>query len=211
MKLYIDENLKDGISGAGSMHDILYGDIKNLIPAGMVIKNIHINGKKYDDLMLNIDKSKAFKLSDEDEIKVTTMSQLELLIGSIDAALVFLKAFKSGIVKTTDEIRWGNSAGGFNNFAEYLKGLTTFIQIMEKISEFLKIDYNNLVYAGKSVQTYFNDLEKILSSVLSTQIEQDHVLLADIVEFELKPNIDIWGSILEDMKTKINGTANADK
>jgi hypothetical protein len=75
---------------------------------------------------------------------------------------------------------------------------------MEKISQFLKVDYNNLVYDGKSLQTYFNDLEKILSSVLSTQVEQDYVLLADIVEFELKPNIEMFENILKDMSLKIN-------
>ena len=208
MKLYVDGNLTDSASNAGSMHDILYGgDIKRFIPEGRVIKNIIINGTQYDDLMLNIDKSKVFKLGNADEIKLTTMSQFELLNGSIEAAIAFLNEFKAGIVKTTDEIRWGNSAGGFKNFSEYLKGLTTFIQIMEKISEFLKIDYESLVYESKSVQSYFNDLEKILASVLSTQVEQDYVLLADIVEFELKPNIDIWENILKDMKTKINGAS----
>ncbi len=212
MKLYVDGNLTDSISNACSMHDILYGgDIKIFIPEGRAIKSIDINGTQYDDLMLNTDKSKAFKLGDGDEIKIKTMSQLELLSGSLDAAITFLNEFKAGIVKTTDEIRWGNSAGGFNNFSEYLKGLATFVQIMEKISEFLKIDYNNLVYGGKSIQSYFNELERILSSVLSTQVEQDYVMLADIVEFELKPNINIWGDILEDMKTKINGSANAGK
>ena len=205
MKLYVDGNLTDSVSNVGSMHDILYaGDIKRFIPEGRVIKNIIINGTRYDDLMLNVDKSKAFKLGNTDEIKITTMSQLELLNGSIEAAIAFLNEFKAGIIKTTDEIRWGNSAGGFKNFSEYLKGLTTFIQIMEKISEFLKINYDSLVYGGKSVQSYFNDLEKILASVLSTQVEQDYVLLADIVEFELKPNIEIWENILKDMSVKVN-------
>jgi hypothetical protein len=211
MKLYIDGNLTDSVLSAGSMYDILYGgSIKSFIPEGKVIKSIAINGTQYDDLMLDADKSKAFKLGDADEIKITTMNQLELLNGSLNAAITFLNEFKAGIVKTTDEIRWGNSNTGFKNFSAYLSGLTMFIQIMEKISQFLKIDYNNLVYDGKSVQTYFNDLEKILSSVLSTQVEQDYVLLADIVEFELKPNIDIWENILKDMKTKINGASNSE-
>ena len=48
------------------------------------------------------------------------------------------------------------------------------------------------------------------SSVLSTQVEQDYVLLADVVEFELRPNIDIWENILKDMKTKINGASNSE-
>ena len=211
MKLYIDGNLNDSILSAGNMYDVLYGgNIKSFIPEGKVIKSIAINGTRYDDLMLDADKSKAFKLGDADEIKITTMNQLELLNGSLNAAITFLNEFKAGIVKTTDEIRWGNSVTGFKDFSAYLSGLTMFIQIMEKISQFLKVDYNNLVYDGKSLQTYFNDLEKILSSVLSTQVEQDYVLLADIVEFELKPNIDIWENILKDMKTKINGASNSE-
>ena len=211
MKLYIDGHLNDSVFSAGSMYDILYGgSIKSFIPEGKVIKSIAINGTQYDDLMLDADKSKAFNLGDSDEIKITTMSQLELINGSLNAAITFLNEFKAGIVKTTDEIRWGNSNAGFKNFSAYLSGLTMFIQIMEKISQFLKVDYNNLVYDGKSVQSYFNDLEKILASVLSTQVEQDYVLLADIVEFELKHNIDIWSNILKDMKTKINGVSNAE-
>ncbi len=205
MKLYIDGNLNDSILSAGNMYDVLYGgNIKSFIPEGKVIKSIAINGTRYDDLMLDADKSKAFKLGDADEIKITTMNQLELLNGSLNAAITFLNEFKAGIVKTTDEIRWGNSVTGFKDFSAYLSGLTMFIQIMEKISQFLKVDYNNLVYDGKSLQTYFNDLEKILSSVLSTQVEQDYVLLADIVEFELKPNIEMFENILKDMSLKIN-------
>ena len=159
MKVYVDDKLSKAGADIDSMHDILYGDIKSLISPGNVIKSIYINGKKYDDIMLSVQKSKAFKLSDKDEIKITTMSQNELLNDSIDAGIAFLKEFKDGIARTTDEIRWGNSMGGFKNFSEYLKGLTTFIQIMEKISEFLKIDNNNYIYNDKSVQAYFNELE----------------------------------------------------
>jgi hypothetical protein len=208
MKVYVDDKPCSIAKDTGSMHDILYGDIKNLVPSGTAIKNIYVNGEKHDELLLNAEKSKAFKLSEEDEIKITTMSQKELVNGSIDAAMLFLAEFQKGIVKTTDEIRWGNSAGGFKNFSEYLRGLTTFVQIMEKISEFLRVDYNNYIYNDKSIQSYFNNLERILSSILSTQVEQDYVLMADIVEFELKPNIDVWSGILEDMKSKISGAPN---
>lgn len=204
MKVFIDDVLCEAGSDVDSLHDIIYRDIKKVIPPGCVIKNIYINEKNCDDIMLDVQKSKAFKLSEKDEIKITTMNQKNLVNDSIDAAISFLKEFKNGIVKATDEIRWGNSAGGFKNFSEYLKGLTTFVQIMEKISEFLKIDYNEIDYNGKNVQSYFKDLEKILASILSTQVEQDYVLLADIVEFELKPNIEVWNNILEFMKKKIN-------
>lgn len=207
MKLYLDGNLS-GSSDSDNLKDVLYIDVKKNISSGRVIKSIYINGKNYDDAMLDEQKSMSFKLGPEDEVRIETMGQADLLNGSIDAALAFLKEFQNGIVKATDEIRWGNGAGGFRNFSEYLKGLTTFVQVMAKISEFLNVDYGNIVFEGKNIQSYFDDLEKILASILSTQVAQDYVLLADIVEFELKPNIFVWSSILEDIKAKIKGANN---
>ncbi len=205
MKLYIDEKLSDFPVEAQSMHEILHNNVGKLISPGLVVKDIFVNGKSYGSFLMDAEKSKAFKVSEGDEIKITTMDQKELVIGSIDAAAAFMKELDKGITRATDEIKWGNAVSGFNNFAGYLKGIAGFVQIMEKLSEFLKIDYNNYIFNGKDVQSYFGDLEKILSSILATQLEQDFVLLADVTEFELKPNIEIWIGILGDMKSKLEG------
>lgn len=203
MKLFVDDSPVQVSLNWESMHDILHENIKNILPQGKVIKEININGKNYGELMVDSEKSKAFKLSGDYDIKITTMNPNDLVLESIDSAVNFFNEFKKGIAKTTDEIRWGNYAAGFNNFAGYLSGLTIFVQVMEKISQFAKVDYNEYAYKEKTVQAYFGELERILASILATQKERDYVLLTDIVEFELKPNIDVWIDILGDMKTKV--------
>ena len=38
---------------------------------------------------------------------------------------------------------------------------------------------------------------------MSTQKDADYTLLTDIIEFELKPDIDIWLGIMEEMKKNL--------
>lgn len=203
MKLFVDGSPAPVSSDWGNMYDIMHENIKDILPQGKVIKEVNINGKNYGELMLDGEKARAFKLSEEDDVKIITMSPDSLVSESIGSAVEFLNAFQKGIDGTTDEIRLGNYAEGFNAFAGYLSGLSVFVQVMEKIAQFAGVDYTKYMYEGKSVQVYFGETEKILASIMSTQKENDYVLLTDIVEFELKPNIAVWIGILTDMKTRI--------
>ncbi len=203
MRLFVDDNLVPVSPDWGSVYDILHENIKDIMPQGKVIKDIDINEKNYGELMLDSEKSRAFKLSEIDDIKISTMSPENLVVESIASAVDFLNEFQRGIDSTTDEIRLGNYVEGFNNFAGYLSGLSVFVQVMEKIAQFANMDYTKYIYKEKSVQAYFGDTEKILASIMSTQKENDYVLLTDIVEFELKPNIAVWIDILTDIKAKV--------
>jgi hypothetical protein len=203
MQLFVDDNQVQILPEWETMNDILYGSIKDILPEGRLIKKIDVNGNDYSELMADSDKSKAVILSEGDKIKIKTMSHEEMLDGSINSVILFFNEFKKGIDKTADSIRWGNYSGGFTDFAGYLTGLSVFIQIMDKIAQFTKLDYHNIIYKGKSVQAHFSDLEKILSSIMTTQKDADYTLLTDIIEFELKPNIDIWLGIMEEMKKNL--------
>ena len=203
MQLFVDDNQVQVLSDWKTMNDILYGSIKDILPEGRLIKKIDVNGNDYSELMADSEKSKAVIVSNGDNIKITTMSHKEMLDGSINSVILFFNEFKKGIDKTADSIRWGNYSGGFTDFAGYLNGLTVFVQIMDKIAQFAKLDYNNIIYKGKSIQSHFSDLEKVLSSIMSTQKDADYTLLSDIIEFELKPDIDIWLGIMEEMKGEL--------
>ena len=203
MQLFVDDNQVQVLSDWKTMNDILYGSIKDILPEGRLIKKIDVNGNDYSELMADSEKSKAVIVSDGDNIKITTMSHKEMLDGSINSVILFFNEFKKGIDKTADSIRWGNYSGGFTDFAGYLNGLTVFVQIMDKIAQFAKLDYSNIIYKEKSIQPHFGDLEKVLSSIMSTQKDADYTLLTDIIEFELKPDIDIWLGIMEEMKKNL--------
>ena len=206
MKIKIDGNDVD-LSVHGNKQDSLYdfisNGIVNFIPKGRVIKDIYLNGTKFDELLINDEKAKALGLGEDGELSIITMGSNELILESISAINNYFNDLSKNLSKVSDLLRVGNDKDGFNDFAADLKGVTAFVQIMDKLAPFLNIDYSIYTYKEKTIKAYFDDLEAVLSKILETQKDRDYIMLADVIEFEMEPLLKIWQDVLESFKTKI--------
>ena len=206
MKIKIDGNDVD-LSVHGNKQDSLYdfisNGIVNFIPKGRVIKDIYLNGTKFDELLINDEKAKALGLGENGELSIITMGSNDLILESISAINNYFNDLSKNLSKVSDLLRVGNDKDGFNDFAADLKGVTAFVQIMDKLAPFLNIDYSIYTYKEKTIKAYFDDLEAVLSKILETQKDRDYIMLADVIEFEMEPLLKIWQDVLESFKTKI--------
>ena len=206
MKIKIDGNYVD-LSVHGNKQDSLYdfisNGIVNFIPKGRVIKDIYLNGTKFDELLINDEKAKALGLGEGGELSIITMGSNELILESISAINNYFNDLSKNLSKVSDLLRVGNDKDGFNDFAADLKGVTAFVQIMDKLAPFLNIDYSIYTYKEKTIKAYFDDLEAVLSKILETQKDRDYIMLADIIEFEMEPLLKVWQEVLESLKSRI--------
>ncbi|MCL4498462.1 MAG: hypothetical protein M1412_04330 [Deltaproteobacteria bacterium] len=206
MKIKIDGNDVD-LSVHGNKQDSLYdfisNGIVNFIPKGRVIKDIYLNGTKFDELLINDEKAKALGLGEGGELSIITMGSNELILESISAINNYFNDLSKNLSKVSDLLRVGNDKDGFNDFAADLKGVTAFVQIMDKLAPFLNIDYSIYTYKEKTIKAYFDDLEAVLSKILETQKDRDYIMLADIIEFEMEPLLKVWQEVLESLKSRI--------
>ncbi len=206
MKIKIDGNDVD-LSVHGNKQDSLYdfisNGIVNFIPKGRVIKDIYLNGTKFDELLINDEKAKALGLGEDGELSIITMGSNELILESISAINNYFNDLSKNLSKVSDLLRVGNDKDGFNDFAADLKGVTAFVQIMDKLAPFLNIDYSIYTYKEKTIKAYFDDLEAVLSKILETQKDRDYIMLADVIEFEMEPLLKVWQEVLESLKSRI--------
>ncbi len=206
MKIKIDGNDVD-LSVHGNKQDSLYdfisNGIVNFIPKGRVIKDIYLNGTKFDELLINDEKAKALGLGEDGELSIITMGSNELILESISAINNYFNDLSKNLSKVSDLLRVGNDKDGFNDFAADLKGVTAFVQIMDKLAPFLNIDYSIYTYKEKTIKAYFDDLEAVLSKILEMQKDRDYIMLADIIEFEMEPLLKVWQEVLESLKSRI--------
>ncbi len=206
MKIKIDGNYVD-LSVHGNKQDSLYdfisNGIVNFIPKGRVIKDIYLNGTKFDELLINDEKAKALGLGEGGELSIITMGSNELILESISAINNYFNDLSKNLSKVSDLLRVGNDKDGFNDFAADLKGVTAFVQIMDKLAPFLNIDYSIYTYKEKTIKAYFDDLEAVLSKILETQKDRDYIMLADVIEFEMEPLLKVWQEVLESLKSRI--------
>ena len=206
MKIKIDGNDVD-LSVHGNKQDSLYdfisNGIVNFIPKGRVIKDIYLNGTKFDELLINDEKAKALGLGEDGELSIITMGSNELILESISAINNYFNDLSKNLSKVSDLLRVGNDKDGFNDFAADLKGISAFVQIMDKLAPFLNIDYSIYTYKEKTIKAYFDDLEAVLSKILETQKDRDYIMLADVIEFEMEPLLKVWQEVLESLKSRI--------
>ena len=206
MKIKIDGNDVD-LSVHGNKQDSLYdfisNGIVNFIPKGRVIKDIYLNGTKFDELLINDEKAKALGLGEDGELSIITMGSNELILESISAINNYFNDLSKNLSKVSDLLRVGNDKDGFNDFAADLKGISAFVQIMDKLAPFLSIDYSIYTYKEKTIKAYFDDLEAVLSKILEMQKDRDYIMLADIIEFEMEPLLKVWQEVLESLKSRI--------
>ena len=186
-----------------TLYDFMSNEIVNFISKGKVIKDIYLNGTKFDELLIDDAKAKTIGLDEDGELSIITMSSNDLILESISAINNYFNDLLKNLSKVSDLLRIGNDKDGFNDFAADLKGVTAFVQIMDKLAPFLNIDYSIYTYKEKTIKAYFDDLEAVLSKILETQKSQDYTMLADIIEFEMEPLLKIWQEALESFKAKI--------
>ncbi len=206
MKIKVDENNVDLSALSDKSHtlyDFISNDIAGFIPKGSVIKDIYLNGIKFDELLVNDEKTKTIRIDGDGELNVTTMTSSDLIKESIAAIKNYFNDLSISLNEVSDLLRVGNDKDGFNNFAADLKGIASFVQMMDKIAVFLKIDYSIYTYKEKTIKGYFDDLEETLSKILEMQKNRDYIMLADTIEFEMEPEFEVWQEVLEYLKDEL--------
>ena len=204
MEIIIDGNKIDFIPDTSeTIYDFLISKIRNFIPKNMVIKEIFLDDKKYDDLMIDDEKAKAFKLTSNGTLKINTMTSHELVMQSLGSIESYFSDLLKNLGKVADLLREGNDKEGFTDFAADLKGIGAFVQVMDKIALFLNIDYSTYKYKERNIKDYFDDTEKLLSNILETQKTLDYVMLADLIDFEMEPLIKTWKEVILTLKNDI--------
>ncbi|RZD19297.1 MAG: hypothetical protein EVG15_02345 [Candidatus Acididesulfobacter diazotrophicus] len=204
MEIIIDGNKIDFTPNTSeTVYDFLINKIRDFIPKNMVIKEIFLDDKKYDDLMIDDEKAKTFKLTSNGTLKINTMTSDELVMQSLNSIESYFSDLLKNLGKVADLLREGNDKEGFTDFAADLKGIGAFVQVMDKIALFLNIDYSTYKYKERSIKDYFDDTEKLLSNILETQKTLDYVMLADLIDFEMEPLIKTWKEVILTLKSDI--------
>lgn len=206
MKIKVDENNVDLSALSDKSHtlyDFISNDVAGFIPKGSVIKDIYLNGIKFDELLVNDEKTKTIRIDEDGELNVATMTSNDLVKESIIAIKNYFNDLSISLNEVSDLLRVGNDKDGFNNFAADLKGIASFVQMMDKIAVFLKIDYSTYTYKEKTIKEYFDDLEGILSKILKMQKNRDYIMLADMIEFEMEPELKVWQEVLEYLEDEL--------
>ena len=192
MKLLI--NGKEGtVSCMGeTLGDLILHIEKEGMAQGNVVRSIQIDGKESSP-----DSSVARKtpLSEIEtlEIEISTLS--DIVNKNIENADAYLIRLIPGIEKSVELFRMGNEQEANKFFINIIDGIDWLSQVLDMILAAKAISPDT-VFDGKSIQDRQASLVDFTQQMVDANKNQDWVLLADLLEYEILPYYQEWSNLL---------------
>ena len=192
MKLLINGK-EETVSCMGkTLGDLILHIEKEGMAQGNVVRSIQIDGKESSP-----DSSVARKtpLSEIEtlEIEISTLS--DIVNKNIENADAYLIRLIPGIEKSVELFRVGNEQEANKFFINIIDGIDWLSQVLDMILAAKAISPDT-VFDGKSIQERRASLVDFTQQMVDANKNQDWVLLADLLEYEILPYYQEWSNLL---------------
>ncbi|OVE74091.1 hypothetical protein BVX93_00500 [bacterium B13(2017)] len=172
-------------------------DIKNegtALPEFINQLNIEINkqGRVITNFKLNnvlcdlADLSSEIIITNKDSIEIFSDSPLHIAKTSIDDFLSQLDDFVLEIDDIVSDLIKGDKDASFKKFNIFLGKFRDIIQLLKTIETLFSLNYEEIKFNNTNLQTFSEDLIKILTEVKDSLVKEDLVTLSDLLEYEIK-------------------------
>ena len=138
--------------------------------------------------------------SDIDSLEVELANLKDLVATNIANALDYLKKLIPGFEQAADLFRTGNEQEANKYYLQILDGIDWFSQVVSVIMQPDEDEAELPDADGENLQVRQKKLTDLMSQMLEANQNQDWVLLADILEYEMVPFYKDWENILSKLE-----------
>jgi predicted house-cleaning noncanonical NTP pyrophosphatase (MazG superfamily) len=197
MKIYIDgKEEKFDFKEEISLKEVVLELRKQLALGNQVITSFKVDGKLISVLD---ERLKDIALDKESKIEITTANPRDLTISGIIDSLGYLPHLKENLQKTIAEFSRGKQREGMNLLINCIDGLNWFNTIIIGVEKILGIDLIEFNVGGESIANKKVKLADVLRDLLSSLQNQDMVMVSDLIEYELVPQIEDWINVVSEL------------
>ncbi|GAB4239461.1 MAG: hypothetical protein OHK0028_17320 [Deltaproteobacteria bacterium] len=192
MRVRIDGNeVSMDLSRCGSLGGALEEIYRKVAETGRVAGRVEIDGQ---ELTNRAERELADRtLESVAEISLSTGTAAELLRSGLQGALSLADAIGKDIARTVESFRSGDAERGRSLYAACVEAMGTFFQMAGGILNGIRGGYFEVsagVTAGAEAPSA--ETAELLERLLDHQKREDWIAMADVLEFEVAPNLDTW-------------------
>lgn len=189
------ENLAADFSHLGNLEEVLAEIHERFIPPGEQLFQVHVNGEFFSESYPR--ESRYLDLKEVLRLEVKTVTDEEMARIILRDAAGQGKILAQAIEKSATLFRVAAEDEANHYFAQVLEALRWLLQTGDHACQVLKVDWEKVHAAGRAgVNQYFQELQGLLSEMQEMAEEEDYVMLADLMEYELLPLVREWQEIL---------------
>jgi hypothetical protein len=108
----------------------------------------------------------------------------------------FLAELGSYLLNNAGLFRKGQEFLAKESFIKSVEGLQVFVSFIDQLAAATRLDLAVTEFEGKSIKDSLEELNQLFLEMVSSQERNDWVLLADLMEYELAPQLQRWDGIV---------------
>jgi len=183
-----------------NLEEILTRVMSEHMQPGKVITGVKINGSGYSEE--NPHDAASVPLKDIKTLEIDTMSAEEMARHFFNNRGKHLDLLIRGAEKISELFRIADETEANEHYVEYLENLRLFVQMIAQCKEALHLDLSAIPFQKATVEDEVQKLSNMMDQMLKVQENEDWVMLADLLEYELIPLLKEWNEILPVLQEK---------
>ena len=161
-----------------------------------VIASVHFDGDEV--LQFRDSDALAVRLASVDEVRVVALSRDEVVRESIGQAESYLKSLGAAVLEVAELFRWHRLAEANAGLQELLSGIKLYVGLLRGID--LSIQASSAP-TNEFIDEVLNPMASTLEEQIKAQANQDWMLVADILEYELAAQLNGFERVLTGFKS----------
>ena len=201
MKILVNGVEKSFSCDGETLGDLLDHIIENEPSQGSCFSNIRLNEK---EVLVDSTEIQQTPLSQIETLETEILSLNQIVEKNITNAQDYLKKLIPGLQKASDLFRAGNEQEANKFFINIIDGMDWFSQVVDSIAKAVDFGSDTIIFDEKTFHDRQGDLVKLTRQMVDANQNQDWVLLADLLEYEILPYYTDWEEQLPKIYRKNN-------
>jgi hypothetical protein len=130
------------------------------------------------------------KLQGIRKIEAITGLSTQLAADALAQSYRCLEDLRNTLLQSVDCFRSGNDQRGMKLFIELVTSFEWFVSAVRSVGEVLRVDFTTTLLNGVPVVEEVEGINRILLDIIGAQERKDWVLLGDLLEYELEPQME---------------------
>ncbi len=169
----------------------------------VVVKDIRLDGESISLDGFKPEEYPAEKLSGTEEVRVLTIQATDLLCQSIDGFVTYLQRITEPLDKLVADCRARPDQQVFQSLKDLLESFSDMMRLLHSVEKLGHLSLAEIELDGRPVTESLNDFTEIVEEVVRCQESGDYPTLADLLQYEVKPNIIQFQVLLKNVRQQL--------
>jgi hypothetical protein len=173
----------------------------NAFDGDRILQEVTINGQLYKEEVFG----PAVNLQRESiqRLEVQTIASREVAMHFMSNSTAYLDTIIGSVERVSELFRVSDEQEANESYLQTLESLQLFLQVLQNVRESLGLDFSQAKVGAHTAAQRLERLSELVKEMLSSQEQEDWVLLADILQYDLAGELRAWRNLIPLLKEQI--------